>query len=116
MDATPNKANTIVATRSFLTSFMMTVTCALMLIVGIVSWGNPWGNYGDTGFFSFYNDRLAKTEHLLEIAAEDAPLPDTLIMGPSTLYPILPASVETRFGGRAFNLATFWCRMPEIMA
>ena len=79
------------------------------------SWhSNHYGYFGRAGQFAFYNDRLAKAEHLA--ALDPGLLADAYVIGSSNTMPFLPADVQKHFGLGAFNLGTFWGRAEESWA
>lgn len=98
--------------------FFLVLTTSALIVLSLSAalnvYINPWGNYGDTGVFSLYNDRIAKSEYLIELNKKGELKPiENLILGPSTVMPISPKQVEELWGGKAYNLGCFFAGGDE---
>jgi hypothetical protein len=97
--------------RRFLLWFPAAAGVILSGILALSVWGNVWQDFGDTGFFTLYNDRRAKSEFLLRLPTND--LPQAWVLGSSNLMPFQPGSIQKRFGYKTFNLGVFWGRIED---
>lgn len=100
---------------AFLRTMAATVAVCLVMIIAAGIWSNHFGDFGDTGRFMSYNDRLAKSEFL--ISQEPKELAKVWILGSSVVLPILPPSVAKRFNSlKTFNLGVFWGSADDTWA
>lgn len=93
--------------------FSFAITCAALVgaVSAFVVWANPWQSYGNSGYFTVYNDRYTRSLHLASLPSAEAP--QAFVLGSSIMYPFLPANVDAAFGVRSYSLASFFGRIED---
>lgn len=97
--------------------FLVSIGISIVIIpISLVNlYVNPWGVYGNSGHLILYNDRIAKSEHLLHLKQKGI-VHDAYIIGPSTVMPFPVKFIQEKTDLETFNLGVFWSGIEEAWA